>query len=856
MNKQLHIICFLFLCSIQCYAQSIPITLSNSKISLKQLIADVENKSPYYVSYNPDLIDDQEHIILEQKAYDLSIIALEITHQLGHQTSINHESKKLLIIPTNYLTVRGVVRDSTSLETLQAVAVYTNSKKGVFTNEDGYFSIKAREDVDSIYISYLGYKTKALSLKNYKGEELKVDLPNINQLPNIVIVAKTKPTQSAGPGVDMSTKLINNSKSINGTNDLLSKIKSQAGISIGSEGQLGYTARGGGPDQNLILLDGLPIYEVTHLGGLSSIFIDNLIKKADLYKGGIPSRFGGKLSSALDIRLKEGNRQNYKRELNVNLENINGFIEGPIGDKNSIIFNGRLSLISLYASPVLSKYFDYEDSELVYNDIYLKLSHWFSPSNRLSFTYYRGTDKVGLSRRETVPNLLFIEKNRIQWGNQLFSLNWKKAISNKVFLHTHLGNSKFNLESTSRNENFSIIDTTESKLETFSKQNDLNANLQLDYFSDNSGKFKFGFGLINHRSTPSILIDRSFTNTIVSDSTYVTQEAFIFIENNYRINSIVSSQIGLRYNYFGGIAKSFADVQPRLNIRLEKAPHKISISYSKLSQFLHLLYNPSSGIPSDLWVPSTSTIPPEYSDVMSIDYGYKPNPSLDLGVAVFYKNYQNLLDYKSYTDLFQAVVKDPSLFVPTVQNLDWEERVAIGTGRSYGLELTMFLQLAENISYNLAYTLSRSTRTFVLDRNLDLPETFPFKYDRLHDISTSLQIRIKENGLLNINWVYGDGNRWTFTDAKEPVIGGGIQYTATGRNNIQVSDFHHLDINYSLSKSLKNDTEIEYSFGIYNVYNKANAFYSYIIEESDQTLGIREVSLYPIFPQINVKYTW
>lgn len=856
MNKLLCIIGFLIMCTFSSYAQSISITLSNSKISLKQLIADIENKSDFYVSYNPDLIDDREKIQLDNKEYQLHRLAEEITFQLGHQISINDVSKKFLILPSVYITARGVVRDSTSLETLQAVAIYTKENRGVFTNEDGYFSINVREDIDTILISYLGYKTKVVNLQNYSGEELKIDLPNINQLPNVVIVAKSQKQKSPGPRIDVSSPERNNTKGVNGTNDLLAKIKSQAGISTGSEAQFGYIARGGGPDQNLILLDGLPVYETSHIGGLSSIFIDNLIKKADLYKGGIPSRFGGKLSSVLDIRLKEGNRQNYKREVNLNLENINGFIEGPIGEKNSVIFNGRLSLLSLYASPILSKYFEFEDSELLYNDVYFKFSHWFSPSNHLSLTYYRGTDKVSLSQREAIPNLLFVGKTRVQWKNQLISLNWKKALSSKTFIHAQIGNSEFDLETLSRNDNFTNIDTTSSELKTRSRQQDLNANIHFDYYSKNSGKFKFGLGLINHNSSPSILIDRSYTTDINSDSTYITNEAFVFFENNYKLNDLISTNIGLRYNLFGGIARSFSDLQPRISVSIENNPHALSISYVKLSQFLHLLSNPGSGTPSELWVPSTSEILPQYSDILSIDYAYNPNQKFSLGIGLFYKNYKNLIDYTRHTDLFQAIVKDPTLFVPSGQNLDWEDRVTSGTGKSIGVELSLQSKLTESIVYNLAYTLSKSTRTFVFDKFTNEPETFPYKYDRRHNIATSIEFTLKENKILLISWVYGDGNRWTYTDEKDSTTGSGIQWVASSRNNVKASPFHHLDINYSITKQLKNDSEIQYSLGVYNVYNNPNPFSSYTIDQPNQVLGVKEVSLFPVFPQINVKYKW
>ncbi len=839
------------------------INLPHKVITIGELVTLIEDQSDYFVSYNTqlDLSETLEFESTEVGFYDLK---KSFTTSLFATIEIDSESKKLIILPPKFKTLHGIVRDSANLETLTAVTILSDNNKGTTTNEDGFFYLKVSSETKYVYVSYLGYRTLTFAIPDKVENEVIIHLIADNVLPDIVIEASSaiEETISINPH-DVKIDKESPVRGIGGRSDLISSIRHISGISVGSEAQNGFTVRGGGPDQNLVLLDGLPVYETSHLGGLSSIFVDNIIKKGDLYKGGVPARFGGKLSSVLDIRLKEGNRHQVKREAEINLENFSGFIEGPIGKKTSFIFNGRKSIINSYSNFILKRFLDFEDSDLTYNDIYSKITHWFSPANRLSLSVYSGDDKIFLRRNESSTDRVFTDSNKVNWSNTLGALNWNSALGKKVFIHGHVGKSDFDFNSRSANQviETSDLDSSSLAINVYSRQQDYTAKLDLDYYTNNLGKIKTGGGIILHESSPSILESQSLTDQeIAQDTSYLSNEIYFFLENELRINSNWSLNSGLRYNYHGGLDTTYQYFQPRLNMHFAKNRIKLDFAYNRMSQFLHLLVNPSSGLPSDLWVPSTKKIEPETSNLFSISGNYKASPSLLVGLGGFYNTYSNLIEYSNPYEIIQVIVGNHLSFNQDISDVNWEDRVTVGTGRSYGLELDIAYK-TEKIELNLAYTLSRSERTFNFGKfSKNEIETFPYKYDRPHNIAFSGSLKLKKDNKINVEWLYGNGNTWTFTDNVIPGQNGEIIYQPRPgeRNNERLSSYQRLSISHSSKRQLRTGGLLFYTMGVYNVYNNKNPFYAYI-KSSDTNAQVpvtTEISLYPVFPQINVGYQW
>jgi len=820
------------------------LTLPQNEITLENLISFVEEQTSFFVSYT------------------LEEVLRVIEEQLAIQVEIDYTNKKINFYKELNTVIYGIIRDSLTAESLQAVSVLYSDSNGTYSNEDGYYHLTVPSDKDSIHFSYLGYKTASIALPEGNKISLDMDLVSDTRLKTVVIRSDSLQPIS----LTYDPEIVDLSEShpvvgINGRVDLISNIKSLPGVSVGSEAQNGFTVRGGSPDQNMVLIDGIPIYATSHLGGLSSIFIQNTIKNADLYKGAIPARFGGRLSSILDVRLKDGNRNKASRSISLNLENINGFIEGPIDNKTSVIVNARTSLLNLYIDRLIPESSRFVSPDLKYYDIYSKLSHWFSPSNRLSFTVYSGTDRVVLERQEEQLDLSFIDFNRIGWANNLMALNWNLSLSEKVFFHSHIGSSNFEFSSRSANTVFDFNGLASSlDISTNSSQEDLIASANIDVYFRPKLRFKLGLGTTKHISSASIVEQQTYLEELNSDqdSLYNSFEHFGFLESAISLSKTWKLNTGLRVNSFTGLDTSYNVVQPRVNLQYLENGFALNLSYSRMSQFLHRLVNPSSGLPNDLWVPSTSKVAPEISNLYSLSFAQK-NKSWEWGISGFYSTYENLIEYMNANELIQVIVKDHTPFNWDVEAKDWEERITTGTGRAYGAELNLNYR-SKKVSFDLAYTLSKSERSFNFGSFSDNTlETFLHKYDRPHNISASFQYRINKNQQINIGWVFGNGNRWTRAKYEEPTFDGESLVVAKSRNNDRLSNYHRLGISYRKTIATLKVGTLEYTFGIYNIYNNKNPFYSFLQEAPPQSVYKylpKEISLYPIFPQVNFTYTW
>ncbi len=849
------LLCSVFYLSI--FSQSNNTTSNKIKfieqaLTLSSLISNIETQSDYFVSYNTEDLDITETVYLTKLELTIEQITALLKKQLDRKISLNQDSKKIVILPYDRRSISGIILDSLTMETLFGVAVYGSDGNGTFSNEEGYFHFQTDLDTDSMYVRYLGYRTVSVPLQDFQRKYMTISIAADNRLPDIIIRPSEEneltPTNSEQVNIIEKQPVSN----IGGRIDLISTIKTIPGVSVGSEAQNGFTVRGGGPDQNLVLIDGLPVYETSHLGGLSSIFSENMIKNANLYKTGIPANYGSKLSSVLDIRLKDGNRTTTKRKASINFENFSGFIEGPIGNKTSFIFNGRFSIINLYSSPILREFFDFTESDLSYFDVYAKLSHWFSPTNRLSFSFYSGEDNIFLRRNNVDSQLSFIDSNSLGWNNRLATLNWRTALSDKVYLHSQIGITEFIFQSRSANR-VSVIEESSLAIGVESTQSDIVGKVDVEIFTDRVGKIKVGGGWTLHNSAPSILESNSLLETTgnASDSVYISHESFVYADHTIDLIPGVTLQTGLRTNLFAGLDTTYLYVEPRASLEFKVRSSEFKIGYSRMSQFLHLLVNPSSGLPSDLWVPSTRRVAPERSNLLSAEYRVKTSFGSQFSLGGFLNTYQGVIEYTNPFEIIQVIVQDHPTFNTDLSDVNWEDRVDIGSGRAFGLELG-WSHSWPRFSANLAYTLSRSERTFQFRNQPNSEETtFPFKYDRPHNISFDLNYKLNNKGRINVTWLFGNGNTWT----RPVLISGplGPVPDVRERNNDRLSSYHRLGVSYQKKILKENGNLLEYSFGIYNLYNNRNPFYSFIQEDAR---GPVEISLYPIFPQFNISYTW
>ncbi|NNE25635.1 MAG: TonB-dependent receptor [Saprospiraceae bacterium] len=865
MIKIVHICLCTLLISVSLNAQRTINRLEAGQYAPDTLISILENTGEYSLSYNPEILTDLPLFTLEYPINSLDQLVSSLKEYPYIDLEINEQSQRIIITKSVLITISGLVIDSLSGESLPEVLVYNSTKVLGFSNLDGFFSITVNTNLDSVSVNLFGYESQTFAIDQIQSKGT-IKLVNLNTLENVVITNTNNDSQFEDiiPDDKIRNEHLSKSQGISGNSDVFSYLRMLPGVSVGSEGQNGLSVRGGSPDQNLILLDGIQIYEASHLGGLNSIFITDAIKYVQFYKSAFPSRFGGKLSSVLDVRLKDGNRNTFSRSFSAGIEGIEGHIEGPLGENTSINLNGKLSWFSLIASPLIEDNLDFNNTTLRYSDGYAKFSHWFTPSSRLSFSFYNGEDVIRLSRNaHSAPAFSsFTDVNRIEWGNRLIALNWNVALSDAVFLTSSLGVSNFNYSSRgSYNINYTENDTIKSNsfdILSTSDLRDISLQSTLDYYSEKSGKYSLGTQLIRHINSPSIIeseefLDPEIINTAAMDSTYKSMEFAIYADNTRYLGKYFTVNGGIRLSYFGGLNNNFFYVLPRASMSYEKNNFRVGASYSRMNQFIHLLVNPGPGLPSDLWVPSTENIEPELSDNIDIEFQYNTG-HFSFGINGFYKFYKNVIEYSNDSDIFYSLIIDNERFNVSVNNSNWEERVSIGRGVSYGAEFKLGYSVGK-FEWHTSYTLSKSERKF---EDFNNGEAFPYKYDRPHNFSSIVGYSFNDNHAIQLNFAYGTGNAFTAATTEIKSIDCTSRPAPSSRNNARVPDFHHLDILYTGQKANEKGGVWSYSIGVYNIYNRLNPFYVYLFQdpETQNFDEFRKISIYPILPKLNIKYSW
>lgn len=861
MKKIMHIVVCAFLCLNYSIAQELAPKFQDS-FTLKELVEAIENSSDYFCSYNSQLLEDNLDFINTTKKRDLFTLLDYIDTFYPFDIQIQKENNKIIFLKSETFLAQGVIVDSRSEETMTDVLVYGDQSNSVcYSNSDGFFSLSLSIKDKVLGFNQLGYKNVKYKLADIYGGRLIIMLEANNSIGDILILDTPKDGLPLVPTYKHRQEDIAVSLGINGKSDLMGYLKTMPSVSVGSEGQNGLNVRGGGQDQNLILIDGFQLYEASHLGGLSSVFLTESIKNVNFYSSAIPARFGGKLSSVIDVRLNDGNRNAREHMVSIGIEGIQGKMEGPLSENTSFSFNGKQSWFSELAKPLLAEGLDITDPKLYYNDLYGKVTHWFSPSNRISLTGYLGSDFVKLERQIDEEPAVISDVNKINWGNNLLGLQWNFDLSDKMFLSNKLGFTKFNSESRGSYEiNFNNeneeLESTSLAIVTQSDLTDLSYGSQLDYYDSGFGKFTFGTNLVLHRNSPSIFEEEIFITpeTTISrfDSIYKSTEWNVFAENKLNLADNLTLNTGLRYNQFATEESVFKALNPRINLSYQYKSHGISASYSKFNQFIHLLANPGPGLPSELWIPSTDKLKPQMSNNFDLGYRYQKKDFF-AGVNVYYKTFDNLIEYSASTDILYSFIINTSLYQVEADNISWEDRVSVGDGEAYGIEFQVVKQF-EKVKMGASYALSKSTRSF---DDIDNGDNFEYKFDRRHNLSSYLIYTINKKNTVQFNFAYGTGNAYTFATRQDP---GGDDFPPTVyapyRNNERVPNFHHLDVNYQRKIEVK-DNLLVLSLGLYNAYNRKNPFYVYFVQTSFSAQPeAYKLSIYPILPQLNVSYTW
>lgn len=781
-------------------------------------------------------------------------------------------------------TVSGYVVDVQTGERLIGATVQdVRSGYGTVTNVNGFYSLTIPSDTVALQAGYVGYEHGAQTVFWHHADTV-VELPLVsaNVLKEVVVegthsVSGVQSVQMSAVEVPISQ--IKGIPAIGGEVDVLKAIQLLPGVQSGTEGSAGIYVRGGGPDENLIMLDGVPLYSVNHMLGFFSIFNADAVKNVTLYEGNFPARYGGRLSSIIDVRQKDGDAYGYHGNLTVGLVSTKLSVEGPIywnkedwrkyrnkeTVKGQTTFNisARRTLYDLFMAPIAAAISAREsEGETVttggyyFYDVNAKLTHTFSENDKLSGSFYIGDDVVYARLRDNWSTSTYsaYTKLRYAWGNLFAALNYEHRFNGRIYNTTQVSYTryKYNLGVSAVEEDKSENEKTNIGIKYDSYIMDLMAQTNFEWRPNTRHEIHFGGSYTFHTFRPQVgrmeAASTSDSTSYKMDTTFsvggtnYAHEANIYFEDTYTPCSWFKLNIGVHAGLFHTDGTTYPSIEPRMGMRF--LPYKdlaIKLSYAYMSQYVHMLSNTSVSLPTDLWVPVTEKIPPMHSMQVAAGITYNVCNQVELSVEGYYKKMINLLEYKDGASYMTAK--------------NWQELVCVGDGWSYGVQFLAQRKIGPVTGW-IGYTWSRTMRQFNRPgQEINFGKPFHAKYDREHDLSITLQYQINKKWDIAATFIYGTGTRGTLTLQKYTLYGdikpGTTVDYISERNNFKMPDYHRLDLGATCHLPDKKHAGMEHiiNISVYNAYCNFNPFLVY-----QRGNKLYKLSLFPILPSISYTF--
>lgn len=785
-------------------------------------------------------------------------------------------------------TVRGTITDSRTGETLiGATVVDTRSGKGTVTNVFGHYSLTLKRDSVSLKVSYVGYEPQSFTFRLEKNRDLSVALAASVTLDEVTITAErvgdVKSSQMSANV--MTVEKIKSVPVMFGEADLIKALQLMPGVQSGSEGNSGMYVRGGGPDENLFLLDGVPLYNVTHMGGFFSAFNTDAVKNVTLYKGSFPARFGGRLSAVLDVTQNNGNDRELHGNFSVGLISAKFNLEGPlVKERTTFSLSFRRTYAELFIIPAIMWLNDMTSEETQsptvaqnakfdagywFYDLNAKVTHKFNDKSRLYASFFAGDDKIH-GKVHTVTsldediNLGFANK----WGNLVGALRWNYELTPRLFLnlaanYTQYYNNIVGSVEKMATPNDANTSTIEGDYNSGIKEATLRADFDLTPNPEHL--VKFGVAATRHWFIPevasasinyfdSIQMNKPLhVDSSIFSGTVPANEFALYGEDDWSITETVKLNYGLHLSAFNVSGKLYKSIQPRLSGRVMLSDDlSVKVGYARMTQYVHLLSTTSVTLPTDLWVPVTEKVEPMTSDQVAAGVSYSRSGIADFSIEAYYKKMDNLIEYKDGATFFGS-------------SEHWENLVYSGRGWSYGVEFLIQREFGDLTGW-IGYTWSRSMRQF--DRPgqiINGGEPFPAKYDRRHDLSIVLNYRLSDRVDISATWVFSTGNAASLAMQTYPVAAEdpddydedavrptGSVNVIEGRNNYRMPNYHRLDLGANFHRKFKRARRT-ISVSIYNVYNRQNPYMLYRSRNDhyrNYPMALVQLSVFPILPSV------
>lgn len=870
------------------------VTLNMQKASVREILDEIQKQTGVTFSYESSLLSG-----LQKTTFRADDEALTdcLTRLFANLPVVYKMTGNVVVLKRKpkQVTVSGFVRDKRSAESLIGASVYeAHSRVGTASNNFGFFSLTLPPGNITIRSSYIGYTSHQHILNGLERDTvLTIELEPSASLQEVVITGQSNDKQSVLStqmgALEINQQTIRSTPVMFGEADIIKTLQLTPGVSAGTEGTAGMYVRGGNVDENLFLIDGNPVYQINHIGGIFSAFNPEAISGMDFFKSGFPSRYGGRLSSVVDVHTKEGNMKEYHGSASIGLISGNLNFEGPIiKDRTSFNIGLRRTWLDVLSAPavaIANKITKKDGTRLraryAFHDLNLKVNHIFNDRSRMYLSLYNGNDvlkggSTDFPDQDSDNNYNYDSDVSLRWGNIMATAGWTYVFNNRLFgkvsgvftrYHSRLRNTEHDVVGNEGDEDYS---DSFRENETNTGITDFGLRTSFDYMPASAHHIRFGGDYLVHRFHPeynrsvayekneetSVEIGQEFANDLLWG-----HEAGVYAEDDWTLSSAVRLNAGLRFSLFNVQGKTYTGLEPRVSLRwLLDDNLSFKASYSRMNQYVHLISNSFISLPTDAWMPVTRKLKPLISDQVSAGFYYNLNKEYNFFVEGYYKTLDNLLEYR-----------DGHTFTPSFVN--WEDKLTAGEGSSYGAEFMVRKETGRTTGW-VGYGLSWSDRQF---DELNQGARYPARFDNRHKLNIVVMHKISPKVELSAAWSYASGNHVTlslenyyengtgsptnndnhYMDASES-----IDYYE-GRNNYQLPAYHRLDLGIKIYRPKKKGRMGIWTVSIYNVYSRMNPF---MIYKSDKTVPdpgssygknvpvFKTIGIMPIIPSISYTY--
>lgn len=871
------------------------VTLNMQKASVREILDEIQKQTGVTFSYESSLLSG-----LQKTTFRADDEALTdcLTRLFANLPVVYKMTGNVVVLKRKpkQVTVSGFVRDKRSAESLIGASVYeAHSRVGTASNNFGFFSLTLPPGNITIRSSYIGYTSHQHILNGLERDTvLTIELEPSASLQEVVITGQSNDKQSVLStqmgALEINQQTIRSTPVMFGEADIIKTLQLTPGVSAGTEGTAGMYVRGGNVDENLFLIDGNPVYQINHIGGIFSAFNPEAISGMDFFKSGFPSRYGGRLSSVVDVHTKEGNMKEYHGSASIGLISGNLNFEGPIiKDRTSFNIGLRRTWLDVLSAPavaIANKITKKDGTRLraryAFHDLNLKVNHIFNDRSRMYLSLYNGNDvlkggSTDFPDQDSDNSYNYDSDVSLRWGNIMATAGWTYVFNNRLFgkvsgvftrYHSRLRNTEHDVVGNEGDEDYS---DSFRENETNTGITDFGLRTSFDYLPASAHHIRFGGDYLVHRFHPeynrsvayekneetSVEIGQEFANDLLWG-----HEAGVYAEDDWTLSSAVRLNAGLRFSLFNVQGKTYTGLEPRVSLRwLLDDNLSFKASYSRMNQYVHLISNSFISLPTDAWMPVTRKLKPLISDQVSAGFYYNLNKEYNFSVEGYYKTLDNLLEYR-----------DGHTFTPSFVN--WEDKLTAGEGRSYGAEFMVRKETGRTTGW-VGYGLSWSDRQF---DELNQGARYPARFDNRHKLNIVVMHKISPKVELSAAWSYASGNHVTLSlenyyengtgsptnNDNHYVVNSGesIDYYE-GRNNYQLPAYHRLDLGIKIYRPKKKGRMGIWTVSIYNVYSRMNPF---MIYKSDKTIPdpgspygknvpvFKTIGIMPIIPSISYTY--